>query len=37
MRRGLIQVRELMRLDGFADEPATNAPRTIAAGEDIGS
>jgi RNA polymerase sigma-70 factor (ECF subfamily) len=37
MRRGLIQVRELMRLDGIADEPATKAPRTIAAGEDTGS
>jgi RNA polymerase sigma-70 factor (ECF subfamily) len=37
MRRGLIQVRELMRLGGAADEPAGNGPRTIAAGEGTGS
>jgi RNA polymerase sigma-70 factor, ECF subfamily len=38
MRRGLIQVRELMRLDGTADEPAAAAgPRAIAAGEGTGS
>jgi RNA polymerase sigma-70 factor (ECF subfamily) len=36
MRRGLIQVRELMRLDGVADESAANGPRTIAAGEETG-
>jgi RNA polymerase sigma-70 factor (ECF subfamily) len=38
MRRGLIQVRELMRIDGVADEPAGGASRRIAAaGEDTGS
>jgi RNA polymerase sigma-70 factor, ECF subfamily len=37
MRRGLIQVRELMRLDGPVEEPAKKGPRTIAAGEGTGS
>jgi RNA polymerase sigma-70 factor (ECF subfamily) len=38
MRRGLIQVRELMQIDAAADEPAASGGRAIAAtGEGTGS
>jgi RNA polymerase sigma-70 factor (ECF subfamily) len=37
MRRGLIQVRELMQLDGVADEPGAGGSRAHGAGEDTGS
>ncbi len=38
MRRGLIQVRELMQIDAAADEPAATGGRAIAAtGEGTGS